>query len=111
MSGSPTRSPTSEPPPSARAGVFSDIGAYAAEVSIAPSTSSSPMRSRAAISATVGERYSSLVRSLDVRLTSRLNSCIRRGTWTPQVRSRKWRRSSPMIVTAAKPVNAPRSGS
>ena len=75
-------------------------------------TSSTVRSQTAATSRTVGQRPSCWRWSSLIRSTRAIASCMPRETWIVQVRSRKWRLSSPRIVGTAKEVNAiPRSGS
>ena len=89
-----------------------DLVEYAWYVSRASTTSSSSSSATSASSEIVGERPRSAVRVSIARVSLRLSSFIRLGTWTAQARSRKWRWISPTIVGTAYVVNfTPRSTS
>ena len=88
-SGAPTRSPTSQPSWSQPAGALSDATLYATSACNPAVTSSEPIWSSSAISATCGVCPSRCsARSVPAR-TSLRSSCSRRGTRTSQHWSRK----------------------
>ena len=90
----------------------SDALRYAPAASIACSTSSCEASSSSASSSSVGARRSCCESWFVAAGSRRWSSCVRRGTRTDQVRSRKWRLSSPSMVAAANVENSMlRSGS